>query len=300
MSTQASTGGAASTGGVASTGTGGGSTGVAVITGWGDDWRTRIVAGSTDVEKELKQVERYESPEQIWKKARELERKMSAGELHTALKKDATPEEVTNWRKENGIPAKPEDYQITMPAGRQPPKEDDAFLKSFLKSAHESNYTQVQVDRAVASFYEEVDRQMQAVSEAEQAAEQATEDKLRQEWGADYRANKSMAEALLARAPAGFGDRFMNGYLADHMPIKASTEAWKWLVQMEREINPAATVVPGVGGDLGKTIAAELTDIKTLMADPNSKYWKGPAADGMQERYRQLIEADGKIKAKAA
>jgi hypothetical protein len=92
----------------------------------------------------------------------------------------------------------------------------------------------------------------------------ATEDKLRQEWGADYRTNKAMAEALLARAPAGFRDRFMNGYLADHTPIKADpAESWKWLVQMEREINPAATVVPGATGDLGKTIEAELTDLRS-------------------------------------
>ena len=137
-------------------------------------------------------------------------------------------------------------------------------------------------------------------SEAEKAAELATEDKLRQEWRNDYRVNKQMAEALLARAPAGFRDRFMNGYLADHTPIKASPEAWKWLVQMEREINPAATVVPGAGGDVGKTIAVELADLKKEMANQNGPYWKGPDADAKQARYRQLLDAEQKLKAKAA
>ena len=302
MSTAASTGGgqastgAGSTGAPASTGSGASSTGAQSM-GWGDDWRTRLSGGNAD---ELKRLERFQGPENIYHSYRELEKRMSAGELRTVLPKNASAEEAARWRQENGIPAKPEEYKITMPAGREPPKEDDVFLKSFLKSAHEANYTQPQVDQAIAAFYAEVDRQTTSISEAERAAEQATEDKLRQEWGADYRTNKAMAEALLTRAPAGFRDRFMNGYLADHTPIKASPEAWKWLVQMEREINPAATVVPGAGGDVGKTIAAELIDLKKLMADGNSKYWKGPEAEQLQARYRQLLEADAKLKAKAA
>lgn len=305
-SAEQSTGGAPSTGMASSTGmssssgmsSSASSTGAQSM-GWGDDWRTRMAAGSTDPEKELKRLERFESPEGVFKSFREMERRMSAGELRTTLPKGASPEEVARWRQENGIPAKPEDYKVNMPAGRQAPKEDDAFLKSFLKSAHDSNYTQGQVDNAIAAFYAEVDRQEQAITEAEKQAEQKTEDDLRKEWGADYRPNKAMAEALLARAPAGFRDRFMNGYLADHTPIKASVEAWKWLVQMEREINPAATVVPGAGGDVGKTIDTELTNLKALMGNPNSEYWKGPKAEANQARYRELLAAQERIKAKA-
>jgi len=261
-----------------------------------------MAAGSTDVERDVKQLERYESPDQIWKKARELERRMSSGDLRSTLKKDATSQEVAAWRKENGVPETPEAYKITMPAGRQPPKDDDAFLKSFLKSAHEANFTQVQVDKAIGSFYAQVDVQAEEISASEKEAEKKTEDLLRQEWGADYRANKAMAEALLARAPAGFRDRFMNGYLADHTPIKADPAAWKWLVQMEREINPASTVVPGMGGDVGKSIAEEIKQYKVWMAAPrgtpdSDKYWKD---EKVQERYRQLLDAQRKLEEKKA
>lgn len=294
MSTIASTGGGESTGQAS---TGASSTGVQVM-GWGDDWRTRMNAGGDD--KTLKQLERYESPEQIWRKARELETKLSSGELRSVLKKDATPEEMNRWRAENGVPAKAEEYKINMPAGKQTPKEDDAFLKSFLATAHANNYNQTQVDGAINTFYAEVDRLGTAAEEADAAAVQATDDKLRQEWGADYRLNTTLEASLLARAPAGFSDRFLNGKLADGTPIRASLEARKWLVQLEREINPAGTVVPGAGADPGKTIAAELTDLKTLMADGNSAYWKGPLAEAKQARYRQLLEADEKIKARAA
>lgn len=305
MGTEASTGGApASTGAAASTGAPA-SSGVAASMGaaaftWGDGWRQHIAHGSTDPEKELKQLERYESPEQVWKKARELERRMSAGELRPILPKNASPDEVKAYRAAHGIPEAPEGYKVDMPAGKEPPKEDDAFLKAFQKSAHEANYSQDQFNAAVAMFYSEVDRQQEAISEAERELEQKTEDQLRQEWQGDYRANKAMAEALLARAPQGFRDRFMNGYLADHTPIRASAEAWKWLVQMEREINPAATVVPGSTANVGQTVEAELIELKKLMGDQNSKYWKGPEADKLQARYRDLLTAQEKLKAKAA
>lgn len=305
MSTMGSTGGggvdqSTGGGGQQSTGGGGGGSSAAAFMGWGDDWRQRMVAGSSDAERELAQLNRYESPEQVWKKARELERKFSSGELRSTLRKDATKEEIARYREEIGIPADAKGYKVNMPDGKQAPKEDDVFLNSFLASAHEANFTQAQVDQAIKSFYAEVDRQQGVMTEAEKQLESKTEDRLRQEWGADYRTNKAMAEALLARAPAGFRDRFMNGYLADHTPIRASAEAWKWLVQMEREINPAATVLPGSGGDLGKTISTELADLKTMMRNPDSEYWKGPKSEAHQARYRQLLEAESKMKARAA
>lgn len=291
---QGSTGGGdGSTGG----GTSGGGSSAAGDFTWNADWRARIAGADPD---ELKRLERFQAPDDIYRSYRALERRVSAGELRPVLKKDATPEEQARWRSEIGVPADPKGYKITLPDGRPTPKDDDPFIQTFLKSAHEANYTQGQVDASVRAFYQEVDRQEQMLTDAEKQLETKAEDDLRKEWGNDYRVNKQMAEALLARAPQGFRDRFMQGYLADRTPIRASVDAWKWLVQMEREINPAATVVPGAGGDLGKTVAAELADLKAKMGNQNSEYWKGPKAEAMQERYRQLLGADAKLKAKAA
>ena len=299
MSTMASTGGGAgSSGAPASTGGTPGSTGAAPA-GWGDDWRTRMAAGSTDLDRDLQQLGRYESPEQVWRKARELEKRMSSGEFRTPLKANASPEELARWRAENGIPADTKGYKINMPEGREVPKEDDPFLQSFLKSAHSNNYTQAQVDAAIKGFYAEVDRQEKDYSAAEEKAVSAADAQLRQMWGGEYELNKTLAESFLARAPAGFKDRFWNGYLEDHTPIRASTDSWKWLAQMEREINPAATVLPNQSVNLGQTIEAELTDLKKLMGDSGSKYWKGPEAEKLQARYRQLIAAQMGLKEKA-
>jgi hypothetical protein len=293
----ASSGGApASTGAVASSGAP--SSGQSFT--WNEGWRDRLAAGSSDSESERKQLERYESPDQIWRKARELEKKLSSGTYRTVLKPDATDVEKTAWRKENGLPETPKGYKVNMPDGKPAPKEDDAFLNAFLTNAHAGGYTQDMVDATIKVFYAEVDRQQEAMSEAEKKATEEADEKLRQEWGTDYKTNKSMAEALLARAPAGFRDRFMNGYLSDHRPIKASPEAWKWLAQMEREINPAATVVPASVGDQGKAIETELLDLKKMMGNKQSEYWEGPKAEKNQARYRELVAAQQKMAAKKA
>lgn len=285
MSTEASTGGAAASGEEAFA--------------WNEGWRTQMAAGSTDSDKELKQLERYESPEQIWRKAREFESKLSSGGWQMKLAEDASDEDVTQWRKDNGLPAEAKDYAINMPEGREKPPEDDAFLKGFLESAHKNNYSQAQVDGALGTFYAQVDQQIQAQAESDATVAKETEDLLRKDWGGDYRANRSMAEAVLSRAPEDFRDKFMNGRTEEGQLFKTIPDAWKWLVQLEREINPAATVVPGQTGDLGKTIEAEINDLKSQMGSPNSKYNKGPESAGLQQRYRDLIDARDQMKAKA-
>lgn len=291
MSTAASTGSPASTGA---------STGAAASSGgftWGDGWRQNLIAGSTfDPEQENKRLERYESPGQIYRSYRELESRVSSGEYKRQLPKGATAEETAKWRQENGIPAKAEDYKITMPAGKEPPKDDDGFLNAFRKSAFDSNYTQAQFDHAVQTFYAEVDRTLQATSENDKLAEAKMQETLRNEWGGDYKVNMAMAEGLLSRAPAGFRDRFMNARLDDGQLIKADPEAWKWLVQLEREINPTATVVPGYGADAGKNLEAEIADIEKFMRENRAAYNKDEAK---QKRLRDLYAARDSQKKRA-
>ena len=75
-----------------------------------DDWRTRLAGGD---EKELKRLSRFASEADVYKAYRELEKKKSSGELKQALSKDATPEQIAEWRKENGIPETPDKYDLT-------------------------------------------------------------------------------------------------------------------------------------------------------------------------------------------
>jgi hypothetical protein len=263
---------------------------------WADNWRDGI---STD-EKERKQLERYASPKEIWNKARALEQRLSSGELKSALKKDATPEETKAWRAENGLPEKAEGYNVVFADGSKPSDEDLPILKTFLESAHKANYTQAQVTEALEWHYANQERITAARKQADAELIPKVQDALRAEWQGDYRARMSMFHALLDRAPSGLKDKLMNGRLADGTPIGSSVEAIKWITDLEMSINPAATVVPGAGTNQAQAIDDEIAKLTKMMGDRSSEYWKGQNAEKNQARYRDLIRAQEKMAQKAA
>ena len=49
-------------------------------------------------------------------------------------------------------------------------------------------------------------------------------------------------------------------------------------------------VVLPAGSPEARTISEEKASIEKLMGDKNSDYWKGPRAQGLRERYVELIE----------
>jgi hypothetical protein len=315
-------GGSASTGGsVASTGgaygastagsTGGGGSTVTSTGGstaafsWGDGWRERLAGGD---EKTLQRLGRFTDPDQIWKAYRELENRMHTGQLKPVLAKDAKPEEVAQWRKDMGIPEKPEGY--TAPEGLVIGDDQKDAITAFQATAHALNYTPQQYQDTLKWWYEAQDAQAEKQAENDAAVARATQDALRGEWqGHEYRANMNAVHSLLDKAPTvaledgskvPLKDLILGARLPNGIPIGSSPEALKWLAQVAREIDPAATVVPGVGANQPQAIADEINNLKVLMANKQSEYWKGPKAETHQARYRELIDAQAKLKARGA
>ncbi len=67
-------------------------------------------------------------------------------------------------------------------------------------------------------------------------------------------------------------------------------------LRLGREVNPAATVVPGAGYAGANAIADEIAGIENMMADKKSDYWKGAKSEILQTRYRELITARDAMK----
>ena len=91
---------------------------------WPSDWATRMSKGD---EKVAKQFSRYASPEALAEAHISLRRRFDSGEFRAALPKDAKPEEVSAWRKDNGIPEKPEAYDLK---GLEIPEGDKEIIGS--------------------------------------------------------------------------------------------------------------------------------------------------------------------------
>ena len=247
------------------------------------NWRDEIAG---DDAKARAQLERFASPAEVWKSYRALQQKLSSGEVKAALPKDATPEQVTQWRAENGIPDSPEGYDTTLD-GVVIGEQDRPLVGEFLKSMHGVNARPEAVKAALSAYYQLVERQQQAQAEADAQYRQRAEDALRAEWGNDYRTNENIGGNFLSLAPEGLREALSNARLADGSLFKDNPDARRWMAQMGREMNPLGTVVSGSGPMALESAQSEMKAIESKMG---TKAYT--PAD--RQRYAELVEATQK------
>lgn len=273
---------------------------------WPADWRQQFSAGD---EKAVKQLERYASPADVWRKARALEQRLSSGELKavTPFPDKGTPEQQTAWRTENGIPEAPDKYSINLGEGVVIGESDKPIIDDFLKSAHSDNMPANLAEAAVKWYFDFAERQKEERYNKDMEAKTTFEDTMRTEWGNEYRPNLNSVHALLDMAPEGVKDKFLQGRLADGTPIGSDPDTLRWLAGLSRQMNPITTIVPGAGANIPQAIDDELSQISAKMADRGSEYYKGDqiTKDGMTgtklwHRYQELLRAKEQHKGRAA
>jgi len=258
--------------------------------GWGDDWRNQYAG---DDEKMQKRLERYASPKAAIDALVAAQNKIASGELRSTLPEDATDDERTQWRADNGIPETAEGYEINLGEGNVIGEADKPLVDSFIEAAHGSNLHPSQVND-VLGWYFEAQENMAAEQEShDEEIRQANEDALRVEMGQDFRRNVQLANNII---PEDIREKLLFARLADEnsTPLGSDPEVIRWLTGLAREINPIATVVPGSGTNAMQAIESEIANLKGMMGDKKSEYWKGPNSQKNQERYRELIAAQQK------
>jgi hypothetical protein len=269
----------------AGTGDGGGDKGAG---DWGADWRLKMAGGD---EKLAKALDRFASPKDVHTSYRALNQRLSSGELVSKLPKDAKPEDIAKWRTENGIPEKPEAYE--MPEGLVVGEPDKAGIGKFLTAMHGENATPAQVKAGIKTYYQIKEDAIAQQAQADLGHMTEVEDTLRAEWGAEYRGNINSTIAFLDMAPEGIKDKLLTARMADGRAVANDPAFMGWLCQVARDVNPVGTVVPA-GGDQMGAISSEITKIESLMGDRKSAYWKGPESEKMQARLRDLYTARDK------
>jgi len=255
---------------------------------WPDDWREQLIGSD---EKLLKRMQRYASPRDVANALIAAQNRISSGELRSALKEGATEEEQKAWRAENGIPEKPEDYDLALPGGIVFGEEDKPIIDDFVKAAHSANFHPNQVKAALAWYHADREKQIEAMAARDAEHAQAANDELHKEWGNDYRRNANGIDALLNSAPAGVKEAIMSARDKDDRALFNNVGFLRWLDQLRREVNPAATLVGHGGDNIAQTIETELAELTKMMGNKKSAYWKGANAEKNQARYRELIDA---------
>lgn len=291
--------GAAEGGAGAGAGSGAGAAAAAGAgTRWDENWREQY--SGQDATK-LNVLKRYASPQAALDALFAARQRIDSGEIKQPLAKDATPEQVTAWRKENGIPEKPEAYFDKLPDGVKLEDSDKAILAPYAQAMHELNLPPEVAGKLVAVRQQELEKLVDTRIQADNTLKTQTEDVLRGEWGNDYRANINNVHAMLDGAPPEVAESILNARTADGNPLVGTPETMRWLAQLARQLNPFGTIVGPTGGAMdGKGVEARIAEITAMMGKSNGPYYKGPQADALQKEFRDLVSARDRIKARTA
>lgn len=262
--------------------------------GWGETWRQEL-AGDDD--KAVKQLERFATPKALWDSYQAAAQKIRSGELKAPLPDNATPEQLAAYRADRGIPDKPEGYLEKLPDGLVIGENDKPIFDSFVKELHAVNADPKVAHAAVAWYSKFQEEQAAKTAEADTGHRSETEDALRAEWGADYRANVNHVKAFLESAPEGIADKIANARDSEGRAVLNDPAVMRWLVSTARELNPSHTIVPNTGGNDGATVEGEIDKIEKFMRTNSKEYYRD---EKMQSRLRDLYGARQKIQERAA
>lgn len=257
---------------------------------WPDDWQSRLAKGDAKLQARF---QRYASPEAMAEALVAAQNRISSGELKSVLPKDAKPEELAAWRKENGIPESPEKYDLKFDDGLVIGDDDKPIIEGFLKTAHERNLTPDQAKGAISWYYQEQQRISDERASKDETQRQTALDSLNAEWGGNFRRNINMVEGLLTRFPDDVRDLFKGGRLADGTAILNHPQVIRSLASIALEINPAGTLVPSGTADPMKSVEGRISEIETAMRKDRAAYNRD---EKLQAEYRELLGAREKLK----
>ena len=264
---------------------------------WPDNWRD-LMAGdladtATDEEKTehgklLKRLQRFTTPADAAKALREQDKIIPLAK-RAAPPKNATPEQLSEWRKEAGIPEKPEDYKIELPKGMVLGDNDKPIIDGFIKAMHGQNVTEGTVNAAVAWYLQDRQEQIERMQESDKAYRDALEEDLRETWGSDYKANKTGIESLVNQWPEDVRTALLSARTADGFLIE-NPGMMKVLGNLSRELGYVGSTVVPSGGDLGASVEDAIAKIEGSMflesGEKNPAYWK---SEKQQTRYAELL-----------
>ena len=236
-------------------------------------WRERLSGGNKDY---MKVMERYNTETDYIKSTFELRQKLSSGEYKRNVPPPSDPNDLAAWRKDNGLPETVDKYELKFKDGFVLGEQDKPFVDQFKQKMFDANISPEHASKAVNAYYEMQEATAAQLKEDERAYAVLTEEKLREEWGSEYRFNYNMTENFVkSRFEAPVAEAIM----------KAGPEVIKAVAGIAREIYPAMTVVPN-SSNPSQAISDEIKSLEARIGTPE---WFADSA--AQNRYKQLIAA---------
>ncbi len=252
--------------------------------GWPEDWRQQL-AGADG--RRLATLSRFDSVAALADAYEAAQKKLGERAGVRRPGPGAAAAEIAAWRRELGVPATPEGYDIRLPDGRIAGDDDAPVLASFAAAMHEAGAPPEVVNRAAGWYFDRLEAIEADRADGDEAFRAAALERLQESWGPAFRRNVNAVRALFADAPEGSFDRLMGGRTADGRRIGDDPALLGWLAQIALALVPTATLLPGEAPGAGGE--ARIAAIEALMRQDGGKAYWGDAK--LQAEYGALLAA---------
>lgn len=260
---------------------------------WADDWRKSMAKGD---DAGIKRLERYKDPEAVYDALVNAQKRIDSGQIKATLPENATPEQITEYRKANGIPEAPDKYDTNIGEGHVWGEADKPLLDGFLKTMHDQNATPSEVSRALKWYGSLAQQQAEAKLNADATFRQESTAELGKRYGGDFKRNIAHVDAYLEEFPPGIKDKVLGARLPNGRLAGSDPDFIDFLFQQAIFKNPIATVMGGNSETQIKAGQARLNELIKMSGDPNSEYNKGATRHALRDEHLKLIDDLEKVK----
>jgi hypothetical protein len=262
---------------------------------WPTNWRELVATDPAEQER----LKRFTDFPQIWKSFRNMETKLSSGGYKQALPENATPEQMTAYRKANGIPDTPQGYFDSLPDDVVLGEDDKTTLGMFAEALHEQNADPKIFQTVMQTAQKLIEANQEEVVNAQIALKEQSRHQLYNTWGpAEYKTNINAVANWLQGMPESLRARFEGAQLADGNMMLNDAEFLMWAAQDIRQNNPGLAIMPGGGGDAIANLETQLAENRKMMATPNE--WFAKTNSERRANHAKLIEQYEGIKRRKA
>lgn len=249
-----------------------------------EGWRKQLAGENTDA---LKMLERVPDMATLVKNYVEAQNKIRSGELASGLPENPTEDQLRDWREANGIPESPEGYEAQLDEGLVLGEEDERVLGEVYKIAHQHNIPASAMSDITNAVLKAREEEIQELQQQDSIDTQQSSRMLKDAWGPDYTTNLNLVRGLVAQMPEDLRDEFSQARLPNGKALFNSPEALVFFADLQRQVNPSATVVPSSSNPVAD-INSEISSLEKRMREDFDGWFKDKEANA---RLEALYEA---------
>jgi hypothetical protein len=163
-------------------------------------------------------------------------------------------------------------------------EQDAPMFQDFGNAMHQAGAPQEHVAAALSWYEANQAREFQAEEESNTRAAIEARAALQEEWGSQFAPNLRILDNYLEDLPPSLSFALRTAYTEDGILLLNDVDAINWLLGQARGPVRGSGAAPKAPGD-------ERAELEAMMANARSPYWKGPQAERLQARYRDLTQA---------